>query len=316
MPVYERKEYFLEALNSAINQTVTCKIIVVDNCSSHNYFEEICTQKGIQYYRNEKNIGMAANFSRCIKLAKTEYVMNLQDDDIISPIYVESFVRAKKQHPDIDIYFSDFVRNAAGLKLPHSHILPWGYMNNGDKVIEYAIKYKLGFPFMSSCIKRELNTDFYTKFIGSYDWLWIYSNADKFTFFGDSKKLYEFRDHELQDTTKNALKYSFTIPYLYDKVLKEKTSDIKLKKKASAHAFWGLVYFKSIANNIVINEFINNDTIYSKYLIDKRNKNRLIKTIYILPRSVVNILYKTLRKIWTTYDLLFTQKTDSQTTHN
>ena len=111
MPVYERKEYFLEALDSAMNQTVKCEIIVVDNCSSHNYFEKICKEKGIRYYRNDENIGMAGNFSKCIKLSETEYVTTLQDDDKLSPIYVESFLQAKKLHPDLDIYFSNFVRN-------------------------------------------------------------------------------------------------------------------------------------------------------------------------------------------------------------
>ena len=35
MPVYERKDFFVEALESAIKQTIKCKIIVIDNCSSH-----------------------------------------------------------------------------------------------------------------------------------------------------------------------------------------------------------------------------------------------------------------------------------------
>ena len=39
MPVYERKDFFREALDSALNQPVKCKVIVVDNCSSHDYFE-------------------------------------------------------------------------------------------------------------------------------------------------------------------------------------------------------------------------------------------------------------------------------------
>lgn len=297
MPVYERKEYFLEALNSAMNQTITCKIIVVDNCSSHSYFEEICAQKGIQYYRNDKNIGMAGNFSRCIKLAETEYVMTLQDDDIISPIYVESFLQAKKQYPDIDIYYSNFVRNAAGTRIPHSHVLPWGYMDNGNKIIEYGIRYKLGFPYMSCSLKRKLHTGFYTQFIGSYDWLWIYSNAEKYTFYGDKKELYEFRDHELQDTKNNSLKYSFTLPYLYDKVLKEKTSDKKLKKKASAHAFWGLVYFRTGVNKALLDEFVNDENIYSSYLKEKQNSHLSTKVIFMLPRFFVDILYRFLWKI-------------------
>lgn len=36
IPCYERKEFFLFALESALNQTIKCKVIVVDNCSSAN----------------------------------------------------------------------------------------------------------------------------------------------------------------------------------------------------------------------------------------------------------------------------------------
>jgi glycosyltransferase involved in cell wall biosynthesis len=297
MPVYERKEYFQEALDSAVNQTVKCKIIVVDNCSSHDYFRDTCVNKGITYYRNETNIGMIPNFNRCFELADTEYVITLQDDDILSPVYVESFVNAWEKHPDIDVFFTDFVRNTVDGKLPHRHVFPFGYMKNGQKVIEYAIKYKLGFPYLNSSIRRSKFTGFYTKYAGSNDWVWIYDNAENFVFYGDSRKLYQFRQHNMQDTKNNILRYRFTLPYIYDVILKKKVVDPSIKKKAELNAFWALVQIKSIAKKNDVDEFTKQDNIFSNYLTDKLNSDRLIKTIFAMPTGLVYLIYKSLRRI-------------------
>lgn len=296
MPVYERKEFFLEALESAINQTVKCEIIVVDNCSSHDYFERICKQKGITYYRNDTNIGMYANCNRCFELAKTEYVMTLDDDDKLSPIYVESFLKAKELYPDLDVYFTNFVRFSSYGKLPHPHTLPFGYMGNGEKVIEYAIRYKLGFPVNSSSIKRSKFNGFYTKFKGSNDWLWIYTNADKFVFFGDSRILFEFREHANQDTRNNVVDYLITLAYINDMILKEKTVDPRLKQKALSNAFWALFKSKSLIEKGAVNKFLKEDNIFSNYLKNKLNSDWMMKIMFSSPRGIINFMYKLLRK--------------------
>ena len=297
MPVYERKDFFVEALESAINQTIKCKIIVIDNCSSHNYYEQVCKEKGITYYRNDENIGMMQNFNRCFELATTEYVMTLQDDDILSLDYVESFYNAVKMHPDIDIFYTDFVRNTQTGKLPHSHTLPFGYMSKGEKVIEYGIKYRLGFPYPTSSIRRSKFSGFYTKYQGSNDWMWIYENADKLSFYGDSRILYQFRDHENQDTRKNLLRYQFTFPYIYDAILKKKVSAPEIQKKAAKRALWEFVEIRSNADNSTINEFLSLDNIFSHYLHEKLENDRLVKTIFSTPRSLAYVFYKSLIRL-------------------
>jgi glycosyltransferase involved in cell wall biosynthesis len=299
MPVYERKEYFPEALDSAVNQTIKCKIIVVDNCSSHDFFKEICGEKGITYYKNETNIGLFPNWNRCFDLAETGFVMILGDDDILSPDYVESFLKALKQYPDLDIYFSDFVLNNLTTKetSPHRHTLPFGYMENGGKIIEYGIKYKLGFPMITSSIKRSIFTRFYTGFHASNDWLWVYSNADKLTFYGDPKKLYKYGAHESQDSKNHLSNCLLSSSYIYEEVLKEKVDNAESKKKASENSFWALFRLKTIAGKKAIRERVKGDTIYGNYLKKKLNQDRLIKTIFAMPTGLVYLIYKSLRKI-------------------
>ena len=299
MPVYERIDFFREALDSALNQTVKCKVIVIDNCSSHDFYEKVCKEKNVTYYRNDRNIGMAANFAKGFELAETKYVMNLQDDDRLSPEYVESFVKAIEEYPDLDIFFSNFLRITADGEQPHGHTLPFGYMENGQKIIEYGIKYKLGYPYIASCIKRTIIHAFHGEYkgSGSYDWVWVYSEADKFSFYGDPRTLYHFRDHDMQDTKINSIRYSLTIPYIYEKVLLGKVTDLKLKKIALKHAFWDLIRLKSVAKRKVLRDIVEEDNIYAHYLNDKIERSLLVRLIFILPRGFVSFCFKVIRKI-------------------
>jgi GT2 family glycosyltransferase len=90
---YERIDFFEEALDSALNQTIPCPIIVIDNASSHNKFEEIIFKKKspkITYIRNDSNIGIVGSSNRCIiELCQTEYLTILHDDDALHPNFIE-----------------------------------------------------------------------------------------------------------------------------------------------------------------------------------------------------------------------------------
>lgn len=299
MPCYERKEYFIAALESALNQTIKCSVIVVDNCSSHDFFEKVCKEKNVKYYRNDSNIGIAANFARGFELSDTKYVMNLQDDDLLSPNYVESFVHAVNMHQDIDVFYSDFsVITSKGDK-SHFHTLPFGYSPNGNIIIEYGIKYKLGFPYMSSAIKKTkahsvLDT---IGWIGSYDWEWLYSVADKLSFYGDNRKLYHYRIHDNQITRKSHSSFILTLPYIYDKILKEKTSDPILKKQASKNAFWELIQLKSEVKFDELKEIRNGQNKYDNYLNTKLKENIFLSFIFALPRGLVCFCFKVFRKL-------------------
>ncbi len=299
MPCYERKEYFIAALESALNQTVKCSVIVVDNCSSHDFFEQVCIEKGVTYYRNDSNIGIAANFARGFELSDTEYVLNLQDDDLLSLDYVESFVNAVNSFPDIDIFFSNFSVITSKGEKSHFHTLPFGYIPDGNKILEYGIKYKLGFPYMSSAIRK---TKAYSVidtigWIGSYDWEWIYSVADKLKFYGDKRKLYHYRIHDNQITNKNHSSFILTLPYIYDIILKEKVVDPNLKKRASKNAFCELIQLKSEINNAVLMAIKRGENKYDRFLISKLKENFFLNVIFALPRRIVSFCFKVYKRL-------------------
>lgn len=300
IPCYERKQYFLEALESAINQTVKCEIIVVDNCSSHNYFEQICKDKNVTYYRNERNIGLFPNYNKCYALAKTEYVKILDDDDILLPKYVESFLKAKDHYPEIDIYYSDYLEIKTGKVIAHREMFPFGYIRNGKEIIEYAIKYNLAFPYLTFAIKKnkaQLDLD-KNDCVGGYDYVWLYSNVDQLSFYGDSAKLYQWRRHDenASNMSKDWVANVLTIPYIYQTILYPKVSDTTLKNKITNKVFWALIMLKSYGDQREQNKLLNSKNRFGSYLKVRINNDLFLKALFKMPKYLVRVVYQVFRK--------------------
>ena len=95
IPVYERTEYFEEAFLSAVNQTVKCPVIVVDNHSSHHYFKDYIenynkqNQDKVRYIQNSTNLGMVGNWNECINQTSTPFLTILHDDDALHQSFIE-----------------------------------------------------------------------------------------------------------------------------------------------------------------------------------------------------------------------------------
>ena len=92
IPVFNRKVGVRRAVMSALEQTFQdLEVIVVDNCSTDGTWEEIkaLTDPRIRCYRNETNIGMFPNFSRCAALSRGRYVIMLCSDDTLTAGFLE-----------------------------------------------------------------------------------------------------------------------------------------------------------------------------------------------------------------------------------
>lgn len=104
IPVFDRYEFFESALNSALNQTVGCAVIVVDNNSPHTRFQDYVVSLGnsnVTYFKNDINLGMIGNWNRCLELVTTKWITILHDDDLLYPNFVECFEICRKVYPDI-----------------------------------------------------------------------------------------------------------------------------------------------------------------------------------------------------------------------
>lgn len=93
IPVFNRKKYIAQCIQSALGQTFTDhEIVVVDNASEDGTWE-ICKCFAVQdprvrVFRNETNIGPVRNWLRCLDEAKGQYGKFLFSDDLVMPEFL------------------------------------------------------------------------------------------------------------------------------------------------------------------------------------------------------------------------------------
>jgi GT2 family glycosyltransferase len=79
------------------------RLTVVDDTAEPSvpgWFESLADER-IRYYRNERNLGITGNFSRCLDLAEHELMAMLGADDLLLPNYVGTVLDAYRAHPGV-----------------------------------------------------------------------------------------------------------------------------------------------------------------------------------------------------------------------
>lgn len=106
--VYSRREFVLEAVRSALSQTIPVKVIVVEDCGPDPTLRDlILGQFGhrIQYFRNTRNRGLFDNWNACMEYCSTPWLSILHDDDVLRPDFVEAMLDLARHVPNRSIYF-------------------------------------------------------------------------------------------------------------------------------------------------------------------------------------------------------------------
>jgi glycosyltransferase involved in cell wall biosynthesis len=109
IPFYSGRDYLDRAIESVLGQHDTeWQAFVCDNASPEPGIEELVRSVGrgrVGYVRNDKNLGMAGNFNRCIDLAETELVTLLHADDELAPTYCGTMRAAAARHPSAAAFY-------------------------------------------------------------------------------------------------------------------------------------------------------------------------------------------------------------------
>lgn len=104
---YNRLDLLKRAINSVLNQTVECEIVVADDCSSDGTCEYVkslkeqlppALQQRFVYLCNPTNSGHAAAVNAGISQAKGEWIKFLDDDDYLAHNCLEEMQRAIALH--------------------------------------------------------------------------------------------------------------------------------------------------------------------------------------------------------------------------
>jgi glycosyltransferase involved in cell wall biosynthesis len=111
IPVFNRKKFISECIQSALDQTFTdFEIVVVDNASDDGTWE-ICKEfaamdQRVKLFRNEINIGPVRNWIRCAEEARGEYSKIIFSDDTISCDCIEIMLECFEQNKNCAFVFS------------------------------------------------------------------------------------------------------------------------------------------------------------------------------------------------------------------
>jgi glycosyltransferase involved in cell wall biosynthesis len=106
VPTYNGAKYLRDCLDSALAQTFTdFELVVVDDCSADATPEIVGkyteTDSRIGAWRNERNLGLVANWNRCVELARGEWVKFLFQDDLLEPSCLARMLDASRNGVDL-----------------------------------------------------------------------------------------------------------------------------------------------------------------------------------------------------------------------
>ena len=108
MFTYNNEKYVAEAIESLLAQTYKdFRLIIVDDCSTDNtekiVLDYVYRDERISFFKNEKRIGLAANYRRTFELADdvVEYMAWAAGHDVHHPRWLEAMVQVLNEYPDV-----------------------------------------------------------------------------------------------------------------------------------------------------------------------------------------------------------------------
>ncbi|MBM3210404.1 glycosyltransferase [Candidatus Saccharibacteria bacterium] len=141
IPAYNAEAYISNAIQSIVEQTFqSFEVIIIDDASSDTTYDIArawnLRDTRVQVYRNKKNLGIGANRSKGIELAKGEYICWQDADDISLPNRLEQQVSFLDAHKDVGI-----VGGFITLFDSHGDIATRKYNKNDKELRENIFKY-------------------------------------------------------------------------------------------------------------------------------------------------------------------------------
>lgn len=114
MPVYNVRDYVLDALNSILTQTYErIELIIIDDHSNDGTYEIIkkltAGNKNVKLIRNQKNLKIAMSLNEGLKLATGSYIARMDGDDISDHERLEKYLREIEENPNIDLIGSSVI---------------------------------------------------------------------------------------------------------------------------------------------------------------------------------------------------------------
>jgi glycosyltransferase involved in cell wall biosynthesis len=108
MPVYNGEKYLAQAIESILSQTFgDFELLIGDDCSTDGSLALIqqyaAQDKRIQYWRNDRNLGLFQNWNLTMQKAAGKYIKPFAQDDFCKPKFFDRLVQALDEQPSVAI---------------------------------------------------------------------------------------------------------------------------------------------------------------------------------------------------------------------
>ena len=162
IPTFDRPQYLREAIEAALAQTYRdLEVLVFDNGTIPETLqvaeEAIRRDPRVRFQRNERNLGMSANFNALADAARGEFAVAIGDDDRLLPEFVAKLAAAMV--PPVRVSFSNqYLIDASGMRLEErskEHAVRYGRDTLRAGVIENAdiASWQLSIPMSASLLR-------------------------------------------------------------------------------------------------------------------------------------------------------------------
>lgn len=165
VPTYQRPDLLIDSLSAIKKQTFEDFVVLV--CDNSPTAEgrpvvESLEDPRFQYVVRPRNLGMLVNALEGFKAARTPYVMEVDDDDLLRPRCLELLLAPFAENPDLTIVFGDLVviddsldvlpRKQRVKYLPSLDFLPAGRHQPFTKLAAYGYVFLMASVLRKDCI--------------------------------------------------------------------------------------------------------------------------------------------------------------------
>ncbi|MFO7446248.1 MAG: glycosyltransferase [Ignavibacteriaceae bacterium] len=263
IPTYNRAVFLKQAIDSALKQKGNFEIVVVDDGSTDNTGEIVknFASSKINYIK-KTNEGRPAARNMCVNEAKGDYLLWLDDDDLLADGLIESYSQVIKNDPSVDVVYGDPQSFDSDTGDDLQHFEPEDYTEKSSGLLSNIIQGK-GITFGGSLIRKKLINEaggFDNEFVRAQDnELWT-RLAYKAKFHKLHRIIYYYRKHE------NNISMSGFIDRSYESLIIRKIvasyplekiypsfnweNPAKARNKALYETAKGLMHFRDYFNSI------------------------------------------------------------------
>lgn len=227
MPAYNAEAYIKEAIDSILNQSFTdFELIVINDCSVDGTEAVVLgySDRRIIYFKNEKNMGVAATLNRGLSAAKGEFIARMDSDDVAMPERFAQQVDFLIRHPNYAICGSSltvFGENQPERAFPYPQT---------DKEIRANMIFNSPFAHPTIMMRGEMLNRCGRYYDESYEkaedfelWYRLLRYGKGYNF---QQPLLRYRHHGKQVRTANAAEQKEAVLRLRERMVKELNADL------------------------------------------------------------------------------------------